>query len=152
MRIGYRHWGWVTTDSAGVPHGGRFGDVGRFERGANGHGLIVGWSRRLNCFGVCTRRGPTKWVCQLVLRNSKGIVPFSDSVLWLLLFAWERHARLTESTITEYLRDVQRKERAAVAKEIYDEQALRVKDSVQESFYRQGIETRRLISIPGRLN
>ena len=148
MQLGYRHWGWVSTDTAGVPHGGPFGDVERFEREAKPHGLILGWSRRLRVFGVCTRLGPKKWVCQMLLRNGGKPISCSDPLLSLLLIAWERHSRFSADTITSYLIQVDREREQAMAKESYDYHKDRVMDNVVEVMRARGIETRPLISIP----
>ena len=153
MQLGYRHWGWVSTDTAGVPHGGPFGDVGRFETAAASHGLILGWSQRLNCFGVCTRLGPTKWVCQMLLRNqvTRRPIPCSDSLLAILLIAWERHSRYSADTIEGYLLQLERDRQHALAKESYDFHKDRVMDNVTEVYRARGIDTRPLISIPSRV-
>ena len=153
MQLGQKHWGWVSTDTAGVPHGGPFGDVGRFETSAKRHGLILGWSRRCKCFGVCTRLGPTKWVCQMLLRNQQTMrpIPCSDALLSILMIAWERHSRYSAATIEGYLLQLERDRQYALAKESYQFHKDRVMDTVVETQRSLGIETRPVISIPSRV-
>ena len=148
MRIGPRHWRWVSTDTAGVPHGGPYGDVDRFVREAERHGLLVGWSLIWKCFGIYTQRGPARTVCQMLLKNADGPIPFSDNLLWLLLNAWEQHSRTGSETIIEHIAQLVRDRKRAAAAARYEQMSVIVQDSTREAFIIRGKRDRPLISIP----
>ena len=86
----------------------------------------------------------------MLLRNGQKPIPCSDALLDLLLIAWERHSRSTEQTINGYLLQVEQDRQYALARENYEFHSARVMDNVTEVQRQHGIETRPLISIPGR--
>lgn len=69
MQVGPAHWKCVTTDSAGVPHGGRYGNVEWFETQANKVGLKIAWSQTVSAFGIYTVLAGGRHVWQLLLRQ-----------------------------------------------------------------------------------
>ena len=150
MQIGYTHWQWVSTDSAGVPHGGPFGDVQRFEAEAGKYGLIIGWSRIHERFGVCTRLGPAKWVCQWLLRKERtGVpIPFTDELLWLLLHQWNKFASTGATTIIESINQAAKDHKYAVAKAMYADNSVRIRDAIRESHIQRGEKDRKLFVEP----
>lgn len=150
MIAGAKRWMAVTTDSAGVPHGGRYGDVAWFEPRLKRVGLKLAWSRLWHCFLIYMERGPGKFICQMQCYNHrhKKPIPLTANLLWLLVYAWERHCRTPAKTIVQALGAIQRKRKEAVAKEIYERAELTREDRANEIWRFLGRETRPLISIP----
>ena len=101
MRIGHPSWKWVSTDTAGVPHGGKYGDVAAFERDANRHGLKVAWSWIHHAFAIYSEPRPGKVVCQYWAMRTGGPMPLTRKFLAYLLYNWERFARRGMKNLTE---------------------------------------------------
>jgi len=102
MKVGPLHWQCVTTDSTGVPLGGRYGNVKWFEAQAAKYGLKVAWSRRYAAFGIYTINHGTKYVWQITLRKWGGNgwgapVPMTSTLLSCLVKIREMDARYTGS-------------------------------------------------------
>lgn len=115
MRIGPEHWHCVSLDTAGVPHGGRYGRVEWVAQRMARHGLTLCWQSRDHRFGVASRRGG-QWIWQCLL--TKGFTPqgdplyLNDEVLFLLLHWWGKYKTLApEAVIAQmnYDRDAYRK-------------------------------------------
>lgn len=145
---GYEHWHMVTPDTAGVPHGGPFGDVDGFAAKAAEAGLLVCWSRMHNCFGLYSKRGQ-KYVFQLLLLGDiKGPVPFTDELLFVCRHSMERLATSDTGTLTtEFMRMQKDREwlaRKAQAKDLYE----RAKDATTEVL--QKMRGRRVIPVAAR--
>lgn len=103
-RVGPEQWHCVSIDSAGVPHGGRFGHVDDFARKASQHGLTLCWSRFHNRFGLVTRRG-TRWTWQCLLTKNQcgdgAPMYLNDNVLYYMLHWWDRYKTLNQALIAE---------------------------------------------------
>ena len=130
-------WKMVTTDTAGVPAGGPFGDVAWFEREAGKHGLLIGWSRIHHRFGVFTRLGPAKYTFQMLLDKPEGAIPFSPQLLWLLLHVWENDARHSNKAMNAIIRDLQQASKQAAMKAQYEGLRDHAVDAAGESLHRQ---------------
>jgi len=63
-RVGPERFWCVSLDTAGVPHGGRYGDVAEFDAFCRGCGLTLAWNRFKGRFAVLSRRGQ-RWTYQL---------------------------------------------------------------------------------------
>lgn len=133
--VGPKFWQWVTTDTAGVPHGGQFGDVPRFEPVLNQHGLIVGWSRARKCFGIATH-GPSGWACQMLLMGRTKPIPFSQKLVSALLTA--RAERQSNKTLIEIMAQRERDQRQQQMKERYTYYADRKGDVIDRVKFRTG--------------
>ncbi len=150
MRVGHRRWFAVSTNSAGVPHGGRFGDVDWFERQANQAGMGLAWSRMKNCFLLYEERGPGNYVCHMRFFNEtqRVPIPLTSELWWLMVYARERHCRLKGQTILDGLAQIERDEKTAKV----DREEQQWEDDKEEDVRQQnrfaGHETRPLISIP----
>lgn len=151
MQIGPRHWGWVSSDSAGVPHGGQYGNIPWFERQMKDIGVITGWSRRRNCFGICVQRGPARWFCLMLLANKKGAIAASPDLVSVLRYAWTRHCRQSGATVMQWLQDVERERKAAYAKEHYERSKVRIEECAEAAVRAAGIVSPKVISIPAQL-
>lgn len=101
MMIGHPSWRWFSTGSAGVPTGGRYGNVKRFEERAKRHGLYIAWSGIAKAFVVYTKRGPGELVLQEFCQDPVEMtpVPLTDRYLAQLVGIWERFARASHMTI-----------------------------------------------------
>jgi len=155
MIAGYPHWRCVTTESAGVPTGGKYGRVRWFEAELNRMGLKLAWSRMYCAFGIYSQRGPGRYVWQMNLWNfdwgKRRTTPklLEESLLFLVLYAWRRHCQMSSATIKESLQQMSRD----YVREIVDlrmkaarDPAL-VKDVGDENWRASGRETRPAFSV-----
>ena len=155
MRAGYPHWRCVTSDTAGVPTGGRYGRVRYFERRLNRVGLKLAWSR-LHCgFGVYSQQGPGQYIWHMNLWRRHPAtrrtipMPLDDSLVFLLLHVWHKHCRMSAATIKQglkqialdYVHEIKRLRReAATDPEV-------VRDVANENWRASGRETRPAFSV-----
>lgn len=114
MRIGPRSWRWVSTKSAGVPHGGQYGDVAWFQQELGRRGLYLAWSRLWNRFCVYSRRGPSKVIPQLICMNWSTYrpIPLNRELLSMLVRMWEGHCRQSAESIAAYFRRQEAEDKA----------------------------------------
>ncbi len=150
MRVGHKRWFAVSTDSAGVPHGGRFGDVEWFEEQANALGMNLAWSRLKKCFLLYEEQGPGNFVCHMRYFNetARVPVPLTRELWWLMVYAKERHCRISGETIIDGLAEIERDaKRDAINAEEQDWEENK-EEEVRQMDRHKGIETRPLISIP----
>lgn len=108
MQIGEKYWHLVSTDSPGVPHGGRWGNVRGFEQAARKHGLFIGWSLIRHCF-VLFNRVKGRWIDQFVFQKGSDPIPLSLPLLGCLLYAQRRFMGESKATLRERLANLQRK-------------------------------------------
>lgn len=153
MRIGPRRWQMVSPDTAGVPTGGKYGDVRTFIREAGRHGLRVAWSLPGQCFGIYTQDGPGRYTFQMRWRNPRTgqPKPLTREFLWLLLHLWNAHCRTSGKLLEQAYSDELRQAKALRAKEQYELAQDMVKDVTNETFIARGKQTRAMISIPSTL-
>ena len=109
MRIGPPNFGMVSTDTAGVPCGGNFGDVAWFEDRLNRMGLYLGWTRIWDRFVIYSMRGP-QIVCQMVCQHWDTMtpIPLNGELLSLVRIMWEGHCRNTYDTMQQWLQQQER--------------------------------------------
>jgi hypothetical protein len=138
MIAGPKHWQTVTTDTAGVPHGGLYGDVALFEQEAARHGLKLGWSRAWKAFLIYTQPGPNKYVCQFTCWKGDGTpIPLSRNLLNLLVTEWERFGRTSDQTLHAIMAQQQRDAKAAARKEHSKAMYDAAKEAVSRAWSRQ---------------
>ncbi len=98
MRIGPHNWNCVDIESAGVPRGGPDGRVDWFRERAEKHGLFLCWNRLRKCFVIYTVKG-RKTYCQYPMYSNDGkIIPFTRSLLHVLIKGQSMFGRLTPLT------------------------------------------------------
>uniref|UniRef100_A0A6H1ZFU6 Uncharacterized protein n=1 Tax=viral metagenome TaxID=1070528 RepID=A0A6H1ZFU6_9ZZZZ len=141
---------WVGTDSAGVPHGGRYGDVAAFERGANAHGLKLAWSRIWDCFCIYTEPAPGRIVLQelAMTRGRFQPIALTESYLWLILYLWNRCAKGCEGAIHSNLLQMERDYQHALAVEREQEAELIEADVMDAVWLARGHRTAKAFSAP----
>ncbi len=138
----------VSLDTAGVPQGGRYGDVRRFSSRAARYGIHVGWSRAREAFIVYTRRG-RKFICQqLCVRPDGEPVPLGEAYLQVLRHLRDKFAKCTGSAINEWIRRQKREQTEATLHQMSSQRRDMAKDVMNEMWREKGYETRPLISIP----
>lgn len=143
----------VSPDTAGVPTGGKYGDVQTFIREAGRHGLKVAWSLPGECFGIYTQDGPGRYTFQMRWRNplTGEAKPLTREFLWLLLHLWASHCKnsgtLLEKAYAAALRDAKGRR----AKERYELAQDMLEDVTNETFIARGKQTRKMISLPSVL-
>ena len=104
----------VSTDTAGVPKGGPYGNVAWFEEEAKNHGLGLAWSRIWNCFALYTQPGPCRIVGQdLCMRKDNGKpIPLCRDYLNLILWLWDHAEKQTHETVAASLNRMRAKKKA----------------------------------------
>lgn len=144
MRFGPAYWKWVTTDTAGVPHGGKFGDVPRFEAVFRRHNLYVGWSRIQRCFGIATRDRRNGWQCQMLLTTGRSPIALSSQLVGMLLTLWAQRGRHSCKSLVQMAAQQESDRNSAEAKADYDRQ----QDRVKEIYARLRHQDRSRIMVP----
>ena len=118
----------VTSDHIGVPSGGMFGDVRKWEPVLNGHGLRLGWSLIWHTFMVYTMTPAHGFVCQMHLKHRDGgPIPIDRRVVDTLVWARENFHREDQTLVKQMFdarqqreldrQDVERRERAEASAE-----------------------------------
>ena len=110
----------MTTDTIGVPTGGQYGDIRRWEPVLNRHGMKLMWSRFHQTFMVYTDFNPARPVCQVILLNkeTRRPIPVTGRLVNLLVWLRETHAREGGAVgLVEAMEEV----RARRAREQYEE-------------------------------
>jgi len=111
MQIGPVEYRWVSTDTAGVPHGGRYGDIDWAESELEKVHLHLAWSQIWHSFVVYSQPRHDRFVCQdwCMTGGGHSIIPLTPDYLWLLMYFWRHGARQTKQTVREALNASQRK-------------------------------------------
>ena len=140
----------VSPDTAGVPSGGKYGDVPWFTREAGRHGLKVGWCVMGECFGIYTQEGLGKYTFQMQWRNqvTGEAKPLTADFLWLLLWMWDRHSRTSGETLLKDFHRLQAEAKQQDAKERYELASQVAEDAVNEMYAARERGARKLISVP----
>ena len=120
MMVGPRRWMCVTTDMIGVPTGGLYGDIRRWEPVLNRYGLKLMWSRFHKCFMVYTDLNPARPVCKLILWNKKAQRPIPLTGQLVNLLAWLRDLYAREGGNVTFV-DAMERLRKQRAQERYEE-------------------------------
>lgn len=150
MQVGAKHWGMVSTDSGGVPHGGRFGNVRWFERAAQRRGLYLGWSKLWECFGIFTRPHPHRYVAQMLCRHQDTgePIPLTRELLGVLVCLWEDMAHHTGESLIDAMRKLNAEQKY---KETVEQQKLdkdMEADVIRATELRRGYRTPNLMFLP----
>lgn len=151
--VGEKHWRLISTDTAGVPHGGKHGHVDWFEREAGKHGLYIGYNRIWQCFSLFTKRG-RKFVHQFRFLNesTQQPVPLNAQVLKSMLLTRERFCRQSGKSIIEGMAQSQRDHKRQMMKEIYEARTDVAKDVAEWAARDVGKKTPKVFSLPQRDN
>lgn len=122
MRVGPQNWRAVTTDTAGVPHGGDYGNVRWFEREANKNRMKIAWSRRYRCFLLYTEPYRGRCICQMLFRKfvARGWgrpVAMTQELLRVMIHLRNEDAKMGAKTIMQKIALREKHQREAVVKE-----------------------------------
>jgi len=150
MQIGPRQWHWVTTDTAGVPHGGKYGDVDWFEGELNANGLYLAWSRIWDTFGIYSHPNPARWIPQMLcIRKDNGeAIPLTYEFLLLILSCWEEAERC-DYNVNAIVQQKVKDEKRRMMKDQYDRISEVMPDAVRAMRMRRGLITpRTTIEVP----
>jgi hypothetical protein len=112
MRVGPDHWNAVSIDSAGVPHGGRWGYVDWFAKRLKHYGLTLCWQRSWGCFAVVRNNGG-RWTwlrhCSVGgAANRPWRLGYHS--LALLLYTWNTFGDQTPEMMMHYEQEAKRKQ------------------------------------------
>lgn len=153
MQVGPAYWDCVTTDSCGVPSGGRFGNVKWFENKAKNRGLLICWSRRYHCFAIYTIHAG-KHVWQLTLRrpSSKAtygdVMPFSHRLLVELCNIREQDCRRSGATLLAEIAQKKRDHKAELRREAEHTDEDCIDELMRRTRLRMGQVTRNEVALP----
>lgn len=119
--IGPHYWRAVTTETAGVPHGGAYGDVERFAARMKPHGLTVVWLPNRRLFGLARRWG-AKWIFQCTFEDdiSGQPVPMTDALAGRLLQMWDRFSRSSPDAMRRAMEEAEARHKQEAAKAAYE--------------------------------
>ena len=146
MQVGPRHWRCVDLDAAGVPHGGPYGDVARFDAFCRAEGLVLCWSRVKKCLIVATQKFH-QWTVQLSLCKDYGKpVPCNDKLAFLIRWTRRNFGRNSASSIIENLAQAQRDAKREMARLAYERASGSAREGVDRAWNR--IHGRKLITVP----
>lgn len=157
MRVGPEHYQWVSPDSAGVPTGGRWGNVGEFRRRMARHGLKVAWSRLWRCFYIYTQPSAARFVTQLAcsrMDNSEPI-PLTRALAGALLQCWSKVRRHSHQALERGMAAMARTKQEAARRKWLAEQEDVMKDAERSSKLIRRVITPKAFYIPthlGRMN
>ena len=150
MRVGPKHWLLVSTDTAGVPHGGKFGNVRWFERAAKKHGMKIGWSKLRDCFGIYTEPWRGVFISQLlcIRQDTFEPVPLNHELLSMLVQMQEAMASQTGDSLMHTMQKLtsERKYKEATGKrETLEDME---KDVTRATLLRRGKVTPNIMVLP----
>jgi len=125
-------WRAVTTDHIGVPRGGLFGDVDRWEPVLNRHGLFLAWSLIWQTFGVYSKLPGGECVFQMHLKHKDGgPLPIDQQLVDTLVLLREVNSR-EDRTLREqcfaFKKKIEKEKRMAAAAEERSDRAHRATD------------------------
>jgi len=153
MRIGDEHWQWVGLDSAGVPHGGRYGNVAWFHDEVKKIGLDLAWSRLYDAFFLFRKRRDgycepmmacITWTSppEPMALNSEFLYKLRRDQHW---FGFQTAATLQERQAQPERDRLHRLHKERAERLIDDRESI-----MKEVGHKVGTRTRPLISIPSR--
>jgi len=140
----------VSIDSAGVPHGGRYGKPDWFARELEKKGLMLCWSRPFRCFSLVRRRGGRWTFLRHLVKGGIGSAPWrlDRRALWLILYMWNRFGEEITSAVQAMTDRVRRDE---VRRKYHDTQerieAMR-KPTIEAWRYDTGRQAPKILSLP----
>jgi len=135
----------VTTDHIGVPHGGQFGDVSRYEPILARHGLLLAWSLIWDCFFVYTKLPGGKVVTQFKMRRGGGpVIPLDRAFVDTMVTLRETHWRTDRSLLMQEAERIKRNLMQQREEQAAQERRERAKDATEEAFSQLGLKGRKV--------
>jgi len=132
----------VSTDHIGVPHGGAFGNVRKWEPVLAKRGLFLYWSLIHGFFGVYTKRpGSGALVNQMQLHAGDFPLPIDKHLVNTLIFMRETHSREDQSMVKQHFDRKQAAKKAAekAKKDVLNREIAR--DAVDKALLQVGART-----------
>jgi hypothetical protein len=142
-------------DTAGVPHGGRFGDVKGFAASMAKHGLTLMWFPVKGVFGLARQWGST-WKFQVHLcagNDWEAVTPCTPLLERQILGMWDRHCRTTPDALLRGIAEEDRRRKSEQAAALYKElsdPSLR-RETIRQARMRINRVAPRAFSIPQHL-
>ena len=141
----------VSSDHIGVPHGGMFGDVARWEPKLNRRGLRLAWSLIWQCFFVYTELPGGKLVSQLRLKHKDGgPITIDKTLVDTLVYLREIHRRSDKPMVAQHLQQRKTERLQQAHAEAAEERSDRAKDATQQAFVALGVKTPKVFSAPAQ--
>ena len=153
MRIGDTEWQWVSLDSAGVPHGGPYGNVEWFAEQVRKIGLDLAWSRMYRAFFLYRKRRDGYCEPMLACVNwTTPPEPIPLSLGFLNYLRAEQHWFGFQTAAILQERQAQGdRDREHQAHKYRAELLINAREDImKEAAHKVGARTRPLISIPSR--
>jgi len=137
-------WQCVTTNHIGVPHGGMFGNVRRWEPILAKHGMLLCWSLIWNVFGVYHRLPGGEPVFDMHLKHKDGgPIPLERLLVDTLVFLRETTAREDRSLREEGLRRRNQAKQDKINAELAEERSDRAKRATDKAFMALGLKPKK---------
>jgi len=145
MTLGKPQWCIVSSDHIGVPHGGLFGNIRRWEPKLNKHGLYLYWSLIHEMFGVYTiLRNTGELVNQMLLKHKDhGPLTLDKSLVDTLVYLRETHNRTDQVRMLASFKARKSAEKAKAQAEAAEERADRAKRATDMAFMALGVKPRK---------
>lgn len=144
--VGPASWLTVSTDHIGVPHGGLFGDVRKWEPKLKKHGLLLCWSTVWDVFGVYTELPGGEYVFQMNLKHKDGgPIPLDKHLVDTLIFLRECHHRQDRSLLEQEATARKAQVRARAQAELAEERSDRARRATDKAFMALGLKPRKLM-------
>lgn len=148
MVLGKEHWRIVSSDHIGVPHGGLFGDVRRWEPLLNKHGLYLYWSLVWQTFGIYTKLPDTgEIVNQMLLKHKDGgPIPIDRSVVDTFVFLRDSHSYTDQPHMISAFKARKEAEARRANDAMAEERRDVAKNATSEAFLNLGLRSPKVIT------
>lgn len=139
---GKPNWQCLTTDHIGVPRGGLYGDVDKFEPILKQSGLFLCWSTIWHTFGVYHNLPGGEPVFDMHLKHKDGgPIPLDAQVVFTFIFLRETASREDRSLREEGFRRRNEMRRALEAAAAAEERMDRARRATDKAFLKLGIKS-----------
>jgi len=143
---GKPNWQSVTTDHIGVPHGGLFGNIRKWEPVLAKQGLFLCWSLIWNVFGVFHRLPGNEPVFDMHLKHRDGgPIPIDRLLVDTLVFLRETTNREDRSLREEGFRRRKQAEKMLAQTAAAEERADMAKRATDTAFMALGLKSKKVM-------
>ena len=139
---GKLNWQSVTTDHIGVPSGGMFGDVKKWEPVLAKHGLFLCWSLIWHVFGIYHKMPGGEPVFDMHLKHHDGgPIPLDGQVVDTIVLVRETSSREDRSLTQELYQRRQKMKRDIALAAAAEERSDRARRATDKAFLKLGLKT-----------
>lgn len=143
---GPANWRAVTTDHIGVPHGGLYGDVRKWEPKLKKAGLLLCWCTIQDVFGIYTALPDGKYVFQMSLKHRDGgPIPIDEHLVRTLVFLRESHHRQDRSLLEQEAAQRKAQMQAKIQADLAEERSDRARRATDIAFMGLGVKPKKVM-------